>query len=361
MLAVVLFKDTLLTATLVELTVTEHVAVLLPSAVLTVIVALPADTPLTSPLVDTVATAVLLLLHVTALLVALDGAIVAVKVSLFPTRRLVDALFKVTPVTDTVPLPPLEMLTEQVAVLLPSAVLTVIIALPVETALTWPLADTVATAVLLLLHNTYWFVALAGATVAVKVSEPPTVSESAALFKETPVTGTLVPLLVTLTAQVAILPPSTVVAVIAVLPALMPITTPFVTIATSGTLLLHVTSLFVAFAGETVAFKVSKPPTAIEAVVLLRLTPVTATLSPPLPVCGVSCKSSTVTGEVSSFEMLVMGMVPLISVITDISPETLLMDTVNEDSETVRVIVVVLPLLTKLVTMPTLVFVVPFT
>jgi hypothetical protein len=46
-------------------TVTAHVAVLLPSAVVTVIVAVPTAIPVTLPLDDTVATEVLLDFHVT--------------------------------------------------------------------------------------------------------------------------------------------------------------------------------------------------------------------------------------------------------------------------------------------------------
>jgi hypothetical protein len=46
-------------------TVITQVAVLLPSTLLTVMVAVPALTPVTIPVFDTVATAVLLLLHVT--------------------------------------------------------------------------------------------------------------------------------------------------------------------------------------------------------------------------------------------------------------------------------------------------------
>jgi hypothetical protein len=60
-----LFRDTPVTSTGDgAVTVTVQAAVLLPLAVLTVITALPADTPITTPFV-TVATAVLLLLHVT--------------------------------------------------------------------------------------------------------------------------------------------------------------------------------------------------------------------------------------------------------------------------------------------------------
>ena len=60
-------------------TVTEHVALLLlPSVVVAVIVAVPFDLAVTRPLASTVATAVLLLVHVTDLFVALVGNTVAV-------------------------------------------------------------------------------------------------------------------------------------------------------------------------------------------------------------------------------------------------------------------------------------------
>ena len=51
--------------TRIGLTVITLVAVLAPSAVVTVIVAVPTETPVTSPVALTVATAVLLLLQVT--------------------------------------------------------------------------------------------------------------------------------------------------------------------------------------------------------------------------------------------------------------------------------------------------------
>jgi hypothetical protein len=57
--------DTLTPVTNIGLTVITLVAVLEPSAVVTVIVAVPTDTPVTSPVALTVATAVLLLLQVT--------------------------------------------------------------------------------------------------------------------------------------------------------------------------------------------------------------------------------------------------------------------------------------------------------
>jgi len=65
------------------------------------------------------------------------------------------------------------------------------VALPAAMAFIVPL-DTVATAVLLLLHVTFWLVALDGATVANKVSEPPKIMVVDVLFKATPVTGILV-------------------------------------------------------------------------------------------------------------------------------------------------------------------------
>ena len=60
---------------------TLQVAVWPPSAVVTVIVALPADFPTTYPSAVTVATASLSLFHVTLLFVAFEGVIVASRVS----------------------------------------------------------------------------------------------------------------------------------------------------------------------------------------------------------------------------------------------------------------------------------------
>jgi hypothetical protein len=216
------------------LTVTVQVAVLPPSAVLTVIVALPAATALTTPLDDTVATEVALLLHVTALFVALEGETVAIKISVPPTVRLVDALFKVTLVTETG-----ETVMEHAAVLLLSTVVTVITALPTATPTTTPFV-TVAMLELLLDHITFWLVALEGVTVAVSVSKPPTVMLAELLFRDTLVTGTTTAL--TVTAQVAVLLPSAVVTVIVAFPAATPVIIPVdETVATPVLLLLHVT------------------------------------------------------------------------------------------------------------------------
>ena len=80
--------------------------------------------------------------------------------------------------------------TEHVAVLLPSAVFTVMVAVPGATALTLPLESTVAMLLLLELHDTSLLVALLGLTVAVSVKEPPTVMLAEVLSNETPVTAT---------------------------------------------------------------------------------------------------------------------------------------------------------------------------
>jgi hypothetical protein len=94
-------------------------------------------------------------------------------------------------------------------------------------------------------------VALEGVTVAVRVSVPPNAILVDVLFKDMSVTSTLSVL--TMTVHDAFLLPSTVVAVITAVPALMPSTTPPETAATSVLLLFHVTFLFAAFSGSTLA------------------------------------------------------------------------------------------------------------
>ncbi len=160
------------------------VAVLPPSCVVTVMVAVPAATAVTRPAVLTVATAVLLLLHVTFLLVALAGATVAVNCCVEPIFTVAVVGLTVTPVTTTG-----VTVMALVAVLLPSCVVTVIVAVPTATAVTKPAVLTVATEALLLLHVTFVLVALAGATVAVNwVVEPITMDADVGLTV-TPVTG----------------------------------------------------------------------------------------------------------------------------------------------------------------------------
>ena len=119
-----------------SLTVTEQVAVLLPSAVLTVIVAEAAAWAVTIPPVETVATDGLLDAQETPLLVALLGDTEAYNLDVCPTVNDNDVGDTDTPVTEIVAF---FTVTEHVAVLLPSAVLTVIIAVPEAMAVTVPL------------------------------------------------------------------------------------------------------------------------------------------------------------------------------------------------------------------------------
>ena len=68
-------------------TVTVQLAVFPPSAVLTVMVAVPAPAAFTFPLESTVATFVLLLVQVTDLFVALEGLIVTESFALLPVSN----------------------------------------------------------------------------------------------------------------------------------------------------------------------------------------------------------------------------------------------------------------------------------
>ena len=144
------------------LTVTVHV-VLIPLTVLAVIVVLPGAIAVTTPLVDTVAMAVFELVHVTVLSVALDGVTVAVSCCVLPTSSVAVVGVTVMPVgrTET----GFTVTVHNAAN--PLTVLAVIVALPGETAVTRPLADTFAIAVFELVHVTVLSVALDGVTVGV--------------------------------------------------------------------------------------------------------------------------------------------------------------------------------------------------
>ena len=166
------------------ITVTTHSAVFVPSFVVAVIVAVPAETAVTTPSVSTVATDSLLLFHTTFWLVALAGVMVAISVSVSRTASSNVLLFNVIPVIGTI------TVTIAVVVLPPSIVLTVMVAVPTDTALTTPCALTVATAVLLLSHVTFQLVAFSGNTAAMRRSVSPTVSVNVLLFNLTPVTDT---------------------------------------------------------------------------------------------------------------------------------------------------------------------------
>ena len=73
----------------------------------------------------------------------------------------------------------------------PSAVVTVIVAVPAAFAVITPF-ETLATLVFDEVQETFLFVAFVGATVAVRVSVPPTVKVVEVLLSDTPVTATVV-------------------------------------------------------------------------------------------------------------------------------------------------------------------------
>ena len=134
------------------------------------------------------------------------------------------------------------------------------VASPTFTAVTLPLASTVAISGLSDFHVTFWLVASSGRTVAVRVSLPPTRRLVSLLLSFTPVT--LISLSLTVTLQVAVLPPSSVVTVIVASPAFTPVTLPLASTEAIAALLdFHVTFLFAASLGDTVAVRVSVPPT----------------------------------------------------------------------------------------------------
>ena len=101
--------------------------------------------------------------HVIALLVALDGRIVATSVFIEPVFSLNNVGERDIDVTDTV------MVKAQVAISVPLTVVAVIIAEPAEIAVTTPDEFTITFAELDC-HVTLLFVALEGVTVAINVS-----------------------------------------------------------------------------------------------------------------------------------------------------------------------------------------------
>jgi len=135
-----------------------------PSSVVAVMVAEPVATPVTTPLVAlTVALVISEDDQTTALFVAFVGNTVATNCVVDPTPTVAVVLFKITLDTAIVPV----IVRAQVAVYPPSAVRTVIVAEPADSAVTRPEEFTVAREVLEEDHDTPLFVAFVGATVAV--------------------------------------------------------------------------------------------------------------------------------------------------------------------------------------------------
>ncbi len=137
---------------------------------------------------------------------------------------------------------------------LPLEVFAVMVAVPSETAVTVP-PETFATLSLLDVHVTVLSVAFAGVTVAVKVSVLPVVRVRLDGEIVTPVASMILSFFVTVTFTVAVLP-LLVVAVMVAVPIEIPFITPPDTVATLSLLDVHLTLLFVALEGVTVAFTV---------------------------------------------------------------------------------------------------------
>ena len=142
-------------------------------------------------------------------------------------------------------------------------------AVPTLRAVTLPLL-TVAIDSSELFQLTFLFVALEGETVAVNVSLSPSVRVMLVLSRLT--LSTLYTFAFTVTWQVAVLPPSSVVTVIVAVPALRAVTCPLLTVATDSSELFQLTFLFVALAGYTVAVNVWLSPSVRVMLVLSRLT-----------------------------------------------------------------------------------------
>ena len=184
--------------------------------------------------------------QVTDLLLAVEGDTVAVSVSLLPTSRDRRVLFRLTPLTAVV------TVTLQVADLLPSSDLTVMAEVPFPTAVTLPEDVTDATEELEDDQITDLSLAVEGDTVAVSVSLWPTSRDKVVLFRLTPVTA-----VVTVTLQVADLPPSSDLTVMVAGPFPTAVTVPLDTVATELLLEDH---LSVTSEGTTVATNVSLVP-----------------------------------------------------------------------------------------------------
>jgi hypothetical protein len=243
--------DTVTLPTGAIITVTDAVPDF-PSLV-AVIVTVPGETPVTTPTDDTVATVLLLDVHVTArsvTTVPIWSFTVAVSVVVCPVMTLAVAGVTVTLATGSA-------ITVTVDVPLFPSLVAVMVAVPPDAPVTTPVLETVATAALLELHETtrsVTTVPFASLTVATSVVVSPSLTFTVAGETVTLPTGTAA----TVTAEVPDLP--SLVAVIVTEPAATPVTTPVADTVASAVLLdVHVTVRPVSttpFASFTVAVKV---------------------------------------------------------------------------------------------------------
>ena len=230
------------------------------SPALAVIVTVPIFLAVTTPL-ETVATVASDVVQVTVLSVASLGLTVAERVAVSPTFKEADCKLRVMLPTgaDTTVI-------EQVAVLFPA--LAVIVAVPIFLAETTPL-ETFATVASELLQETVLSIASTGPTVALRVTDSPTVRDADRRVRVMLLTGVGI----TVIEQVAVLSPAF--AVMVAVPNFLAVTTPLETVATVASDVVQVTVLSVASLGLTVAVRVTVSPTFREADVLLRVTLVT--------------------------------------------------------------------------------------
>ena len=261
------------TGELEAVTLTEQVAFLPPSAVVAMMVALPTPLPVTVPLSSTVAMAESLVAQLTFLLVALDGSIVATRVWLSPTPIVMDDLSSFMPVTATED-PDEVTLTEQVAFLLPSAVVAMMVALPTPLPVTLPSSSTEAMDESLEVQLTFLLVALDGSMLATMAWVSPTPMVIEVLSREMPVTATV--LASTVTVMVAVTLPSLDVMVMVAVPGPTAVTTPFLsTVTTEVSLEVKVMPSLEASLGDTVKLMVALSPSLTVRVALLTVMSVT--------------------------------------------------------------------------------------
>ena len=279
--------STVTSSALGAVTVTAHSAVKPPSAVLTVIVAVPCSTAVTTPF-KTVATFSSEVDHVTVLTSASAGVIVSVSVTVSPFARETAVLSRETPVTGTatsfgVTVNVIVSLTGAIPksafVYVVAAVMSTVFSSSTIANVTLPSASTVATVSSLDVNFTALSKAFAGAISTSRV----TLSPPSTAFVEAPIVTLVTATGLTVTSQEAVFSPSFVVTVIVALPTPTGVTTPSATVATASSEDVHVTVLSVAFSGATVAVRVleatSKPslPFANSAVVSSKVTLSTAT------------------------------------------------------------------------------------
>ena len=232
-----MFKLTLSIGTGFFVTVTLHVASF-PFVVVTVIVATPSFTAVTFPCESTAATSSLLDFHVNVLSSVVSlGLIVATSVSACCSSSVNVSLFKPTLIIGTFSLGLFTVILH--SALLPFTAVTVIVAKPFLTAVTFPSWSTVATDSLLDFHvNVLASVVSLGLIVALNVWETPSSKVIAVRFKWTDVIW-----LTTVTLHVSV-NPLLVLTVIVAFPGFLAVTTPVeLTVATSGLFDSHVNVL----------------------------------------------------------------------------------------------------------------------